>query len=478
MIAIHLQQEKSSSVTEPPAAEKQSHLHVSGMHSVEATSAGPDTPLDCNGSPEAKETNGAKRTVVRRSERLKSPQSGGVKAVMPVVSHTFSETDKGKAPHSQQVSTYPILNVKNLGSEPQIQQDNTVPDMSSPIFMEKIDYLVQSVDEFKSQGFERAPRNPDNDCAADLNYKTLYLDSQKKIDALVKENIELVKKLEYARGKVAAHKHNSSQLVLVSRPPISAFELLLLELNARKGGCSSEMGSLPLDVEKEILGPLDCVTLGTGTSNDGCCYYDIGIGVGVGKPLVLSLVSTFLEKAVEENERRRMKEEEEEEEGAAVSAFQGSTAPCLSIEQYMERIYKYSCCSPCCFVMAQIYVDRFLQHTNLVLTSLNVHRLLITAVMLAAKFMDDAFFNNAYYARVGGVSTRELNNLEMKFLFSMDFRLLVSVQTFKKYCWLLKRQQASASALLTGRPPIPITTTYTYKDNDDDDDSVCCSISR
>ncbi|XP_072077494.1 cyclin-P3-1-like isoform X2 [Arachis hypogaea] len=46
-------------------------------------------------------------------------------------------------------------------------------------------------------------------------------------------------------------------------------------------------------------------------------------------------------------------------------------------------------CSPSCFVVAHIYVDRFLQHTQVKLTS-NVHRLLITSIMVAAKFMDDA----------------------------------------------------------------------------------------
>ena len=33
-------------------------------------------------------------------------------------------------------------------------------------------------------------------------------------------------------------------------------------------------------------------------------------------------------------------------------------------------------------------------------TPLNVHRLLITGILLAAKLMDDNYFNNAYYAKV------------------------------------------------------------------------------
>nr|GEY49992.1 cyclin-P3-1 [Tanacetum cinerariifolium] len=79
-------------------------------------------------------------------------------------------------------------------------------------------------------------------------------------------------------------------------------------------------------------------------------------------------------------------------------------------------------------------MDRFIQAENIILTSLNVHRLLITSIMVAAKFIDEAFFNNAYYARVGGVTTAEMNRLEMKFLFGIAFRLYVNVSIFRKYC--------------------------------------------
>ncbi|EYU46584.1 hypothetical protein ABFS82_04G028400 [Erythranthe guttata] len=158
----------------------------------------------------------------------------------------------------------------------------------------------------------------------------------------------------------------------------------------------------------------------------------------IGKPGVLSLLSTFLERSVQKNERTM----ETSDTKDVITIFHGLCAPSLSIEQYIDRIFKYSCCSPSCFVIANIYMDRFMQRTNLSLNSLNIHRLLITSVMVAAKFIDDAFFNNAYYARVGGVSTAELNKLEMKFLFSLDFRLHVSVQTFRKYCALLKQEAA------------------------------------
>ncbi|XP_062143874.1 cyclin-P3-1 [Alnus glutinosa] len=157
-----------------------------------------------------------------------------------------------------------------------------------------------------------------------------------------------------------------------------------------------------------------------------------------GIPRVLSLLSSLLERSVQKNENLLEATQIED----VVTIFHGLRAPTLSIRQYIDRIFKYSGCSPSCFVVAHIYVDRFIQSTEVHLTSLNVHRLLITSLMLAAKFIDDAFFNNAYYAKVGGVSTAELNRLEMKFLFSIDFRLQVTTETFGRYCLQLEKETA------------------------------------
>ncbi|XP_065861152.1 cyclin-P3-1 [Euphorbia lathyris] len=164
-----------------------------------------------------------------------------------------------------------------------------------------------------------------------------------------------------------------------------------------------------------------------------------GLGKGVlGTPRALNLVASLLDRSVQKNEMIL----ETTQIKDAITVFHGLRAPPVTIQQYIDRIFKYSGCSPSCFVVAQVYVDRFIQNTDIPLTSLNVHRLLITSVMVAAKFIDDAFFNNAYYAKVGGISTAELNRLEMKFLFSIDFKLHVNVNTFGRYCCQLEKEAA------------------------------------
>ncbi|KAI3506759.1 hypothetical protein L1887_21323 [Cichorium endivia] len=167
----------------------------------------------------------------------------------------------------------------------------------------------------------------------------------------------------------------------------------------------------------------------------------------LGNPKVLSLLSSLLQKSIEKNETLLQTAQTKD----IITVFHGSRAPALTIKQYIYRIFKYSRCSPSCFVVAHIYIDRFIQSESIILTSLNVHRLLITSIMLATKFIDEAFFNNAYYAKVGGVTTSELNRLEMKFLFGIDFRLYVDPPTFGRYCSLLM-SVASGEEVQVERP--------------------------
>eukprot|EP00979_Chaetoceros_neogracilis_P007515 scaffold1588_cov206-Chaetoceros_neogracile.AAC.3 len=119
--------------------------------------------------------------------------------------------------------------------------------------------------------------------------------------------------------------------------------------------------------------------------------------------------------------------------GEHVTKFHALKAPAISIKQYLGRVHKYASCSTECFILALIYIDRLIQRNNFILSELNVHRVCITAVLLAAKFFDDAYYNNAYYAKVGGVLVSEMNGLEVEFLFRINFSLHVTPEVFVKY---------------------------------------------
>lgn len=73
-----------------------------------------------------------------------------------------------------------------------------------------------------------------------------------------------------------------------------------------------------------------------------------------------------------------------------LTIFHGLRAPSISIAKYLERIFKYTGCSPSCFVVGYIFIDRLIhRQPDLLVTSLNVHRLLITSIVVATKTLDD-----------------------------------------------------------------------------------------
>ena len=53
--------------------------------------------------------------------------------------------------------------------------------------------------------------------------------------------------------------------------------------------------------------------------------------------------------------------------------------------------------------------------------------------MLAAKYFDDIYFTNTFYAEVGGLDIDELNALEVDFLCRIRFNLHVTPQDYQRY---------------------------------------------
>jgi hypothetical protein len=147
--------------------------------------------------------------------------------------------------------------------------------------------------------------------------------------------------------------------------------------------------------------------------------------------------------------------------GENVTKFHALKAPGISIQQYLERIHKYASCSTECFILALIYIDRLIQRNNFILSDLNVHRVVITAILLAAKFFDDAYYNNAYYAKVGGVLVSEMNGLEVEFLFRINFSLHVTPEVFVKYQDELVSHAIGAG--LESPRTVPPTTSHTQE---------------
>lgn len=118
-----------------------------------------------------------------------------------------------------------------------------------------------------------------------------------------------------------------------------------------------------------------------------------------------------------------------------ITRFHARSIPTnITIHQYLARILKYAPCNNAVLMAILVYMDRLANSKNpFVVNSYNVHRFLIVGVMVATKFFSDVFYTNSHYAKVGGISTVELNQLELEFLFMMNFDLIIQPHEFDKY---------------------------------------------
>lgn len=152
------------------------------------------------------------------------------------------------------------------------------------------------------------------------------------------------------------------------------------------------------------------------------------------------------------------------------SKFEAFRAPGISIRDYLMRIHKYASCSPECFVLALVYIDRLQRMQGFVLTELNVHRIVITSVVLAAKFFDDHYFNNAYYAKVGGVLCKEMNELEIEYLLLINFSLHVPTDTYARFYNDLSNHYTFTSVRSAYMQPSPYYQLHHYVTEDPEND--------
>lgn len=118
----------------------------------------------------------------------------------------------------------------------------------------------------------------------------------------------------------------------------------------------------------------------------------------------------------------------------AASLFDATEVPPLGIRDYVLRLHRYLKCSEECFIVSLALLERILEsNPGLVITDSNVHRFFLASCTVAAKFQDDDFYSNPFYARVGGVANEELLKLEAKFFEMLDWTAHVTMEQFE-YC--------------------------------------------
>lgn len=159
-----------------------------------------------------------------------------------------------------------------------------------------------------------------------------------------------------------------------------------------------------------------------------------------------------------------------------LTRYHSRTPPAISAHTYLSRLTRFNNLNPGTLLTTIYYIDLLSHHYQpyFTLNSWTVHRFLLVATMLSQKLLEDFFYTNEHYAKVGGVAVSELNCLELDFLERVDWRCvpgkvgennLFSIKYAKTTLDLYYAQLIS----LMGQPSNDVSgTTYRIKTSDED----------
>lgn len=140
-----------------------------------------------------------------------------------------------------------------------------------------------------------------------------------------------------------------------------------------------------------------------------------------------------------------------------ITLFHTERVPSIPISAYLGRLAQYTEVSSEVLIHALIHLNRLIHsRPNFVINSLNIHRLWLTSMLCSAKFFDDVYYNNAYFAKVGGIPNKELNDLEIEFLALINFDLFIDYNVYASFYNELcaSKLHTSCKCQLHNMPPI------------------------
>ena len=148
---------------------------------------------------------------------------------------------------------------------------------------------------------------------------------------------------------------------------------------------------------------------------------------------IIDTMSQILEEIIQETETQNIQLELSPEIKELTDKFISKKTPSITINKYLRRIVKYAKPEPSTLIMVLIFIDRVCESSNLQLSSINIHRLILASTVLSLKNNEDDYYSNEYYAKVGGISLDELNYLEYSMLMLLDFNMFIDEETYFNY---------------------------------------------
>ena len=142
------------------------------------------------------------------------------------------------------------------------------------------------------------------------------------------------------------------------------------------------------------------------------------------------IIGDIIEKSVKYEQKLNKFEENKDDKKDFLCSKE---IPKITITDYVRRFIKNTKPEPSTLILGVIYFDRICCNGNIILSFLNVYKLLLISLILAIKFNEEYFETNEFYGKVGGLKIKSINKLEIKVLKIMNYNLYVKQDLYENY---------------------------------------------
>ena len=142
---------------------------------------------------------------------------------------------------------------------------------------------------------------------------------------------------------------------------------------------------------------------------------------------LISYISDYCNKLIEQNKKIKINSKLKKND-----VFYSKSIPDLGVNEFLNRIKKYSDIEDITLISAFIYIKKFIEKNNYIILKNNIHRILIASCTIAIKFLEDSNYKNSYMAKIGGLSLENMNKIEYFFYTKLNFDLSLNENDFKE----------------------------------------------
>lgn len=113
------------------------------------------------------------------------------------------------------------------------------------------------------------------------------------------------------------------------------------------------------------------------------------------------------------------------------SIFDLKSSPGVTLLSYIDRLVKFCEIDEKTMIYSLLLIDQFCRRQQEIkLSNSNIYLVMLSSLYISVKMLHDVIFEHGVYAKISGITTKRLTELESLFLEVLDFKVHVEDRMF------------------------------------------------